>query len=410
MVQGYAPAIGGTEIQIQSISEELVRQFGDRVTVFTSDCYNAGGFVQPGGPRIGAGWEEINGVHVRRFRVLNRFSPILRPIQFMAFKLHLPFNEYLRVWYSGPHMPGLAESIRKFQAGIIAAASFPLLHMFTTLKSGHQSGRPVVLIGNQHPDDAWGFNRPMIATAIRHSNGYIANTDYESHYVIENGASPDRVFTIGCGVYPEKFMEIDPKAARFRLNLPQDIPIVGFIGQLGRYKGIDTLLHAMPKVWQSIPRTELLIAGAQTSFQPQIESLLNQYPLEYRRQIHFRYNFMESEKQDMFAALDIFAYPSGYESFGIGYLEAWASGKVVIGCRRGAVPWVIQHEKDGLLVGYQDQDALACALIQLLQNQDRARSMGEFGRQKVLARYTWPIVARKYRDIYTQTVRSFRPV
>jgi glycosyltransferase involved in cell wall biosynthesis len=387
-----------------------VRQFGDRVTVFTSDCYNAGGFVQPGAPRISAGWEEIKGVHVHRFRVLNRFGPILKPVQWLAFKLHLPFNEYLRVWYSGPHIPGLAESIRKSQAGIIAAASFPLLHMFTTLKSGRQSERPVVLIGNQHPGDAWGFNRPMIATAIRQADAYIANTDYEAHYVIENGASPDRVFTIGCGVDAERFLETDQMAARFRLNLPKDIPVVGFIGQLGRYKGIDTLLRAMPKVWQSIPQVGLLIAGAQTNFQSHIESILNQYPSEYRHRIHFRYNFKEAEKQDLFAALDIFAYPSGYESFGIAYLEAWASGKVVIGCRRGAVPWVIQHEKDGLLVGYQDQDALASALIQLLQNKDRARAMGEFGRRKVLARYTWPIVARQYQDIYTQTMRSFRPV
>ena len=45
LVQGYFPAVGGTEWLMQQISEELVRQFGDEVTVFTTNCLSGEGFL-----------------------------------------------------------------------------------------------------------------------------------------------------------------------------------------------------------------------------------------------------------------------------------------------------------------------------------------------------------------------------
>lgn len=408
VVQGYTPAIGGTELQIQRVSEELVSQFGDDVTVFTSDCYNAGGFVDPRAPRLPTGWEEINGVHVRRFRVFNQAGPVLKPIQWLAFKLGLPFNQYLRVWYSGPHILGLADAVRKADVDVIGAASFPLLHMFTTLKAGRRAGLPVVLVGNQHPEDPWGFQRPMIHAAIHSSNAYIALTDYEAKYVIDHGTPARQVFNAGCGVDYAAFAGASQAKARLRLGLPQNVPVIGFIGQLGRNKGIDTLLRAMPKIWQAEPEAHLLVAGSRTSFQPQLEAIMKAWPPEFRRQTLLRLNFKEEEKSDLFAALDIFTYPSRYESFGIAFLEAWSAGKPVIGCRAGAVPWVVQQDVDGLLVRYQDPDALAAAAVSLVTDPARARKMAEAGMEKVKAKYTWPIVARRFREIYLEAAHSGR--
>ncbi len=76
VTQGYFPAIGGTEWLIQRLSEELVRQFGDEVTVFTTNCFNGEAFFSPQLPRLSTGWEEINGVKVRRFPVYSRISQL----------------------------------------------------------------------------------------------------------------------------------------------------------------------------------------------------------------------------------------------------------------------------------------------------------------------------------------------
>jgi glycosyltransferase involved in cell wall biosynthesis len=402
VVQGYSPAVGGTEIQIQRVSEELVRQFGDRVTVFTSDCYNAGGFVDPLARRMPAGNQEINGVQVRRFKAFNLAGPVLKPLQWLAFRLGLPFNEYLRVWYSGPHLPGMAAAVRTWQGDVVSAASFPLLHMFTALDAAVKSGKPVIFAGSQHPEDRWGYDRPMIARAIRHANAYIAMTGYEAAHVLKRGAQPDRITVIGNGVDPAEFETCTREDSRERLGLPLDAPVIGFIGQLGRYKGVDTLLQAMPVVWQGAPDTWLLVAGARTSFQPQLQAIVDGMTAEQRGRIVWRLDFPEVEKAGMFSALDVLAYPSGYESFGIAFLEAWAAGKPVIGCQRGAVPWVVEADVDGLLVEWKNAQALARAAITLLANPNAARAMGEQGKMKVLAKYTWPVIARQFREVYAR--------
>ena len=108
----------------------------------------------------------------------------------------------------------------------------------------------------------------------------------------------------------------------------------------------------------------------------------------------------------LFSAIDVLAYPSGFESFGIAFVEACAAGKPVVGCRRGAIPTVIDEGIDGLLVEYREPSGLAVAIIELLQDRARAQRMGQAGRDKVLARYTWPRVAERFRQIYRIAVES----
>ena len=403
VTQGYAPAIGGTEWLVQRVSEELVRQFGDEVTVFTTNCYNGEAFYTPRLPRMPIGWEEINGVRVRRFPVLSRPSQWLRWPQMVANRLKLPGNQYLRAWSGGPFIPGLRRAIEAQPADIVVAASFPLLHMFVALDAAHRSGRPVVLNGCLHPDDPWGFDRPMIYSAIQAADDYIALTQFEAEYVVARGAARDRVATIGTGVDFERFDAASPLAARRRLGLGE-APVVGFVGQMGPHKGLDTLLRAMPLVWQTRPETQLVIAGARTLFSEFVERSVRAWPEGYRRQLHLVYNFAESEKYDLFRALDVLAYPSGYESFGISFLEAWACGIPVIGCRRGAIPWVIDAGRDGLLVEFRHERLLANAIVLLLANPGWARLLGAAGRRKVERSYNWPEIARRFRAVYSRAV------
>lgn len=403
VTQGYWPAIGGTEWLIQRLSEELTHRFGDEVTVFTTNCYNAEGFFTPGLPRLPAGWQEQNGVRIRRFPVLARLSRALRLPQAVAYRLGLPFNDRLRALSGGPLIPGLAAAIQDADADVVAASSFPLLHMFAALKGAHAAGRPCVLHGGLHVEDHWASARPMIHRAIHEADFYIANTELEARYVIEHGASPERVAVVGVGVDPEPFQQVSPQEAKRRLGL-EGKPVVGFIGQLGGHKGVDTLLRAMPLVWQAIPEARLLIAGGRTLFVRHLEEIIRRWPPGYRRNLILKYDFPLAEKPWLFGAVDVFTYPSGFESFGIAFLEAWAAGKPVIGCRRGAIPYVVSAGRDGLLVDYQDEEALADAILLLLANPRWSRVLGEAGRDKMLTRYTWPEVARRFRDIYVDVL------
>lgn len=407
VTQGYYPAIGGTELLVQSISEELVGQFGDEVTVFTTNCYSGDAFYTLGLPTMPAGREVMNGVHVRRFPVTSWLSRLFYPFRPTFRKLRLPGDQYFRTLYNGPIIPGLAKAIEETDFDILMASSFPLLHMYVSLKAAHKKGRPCVLAGGLHPDDAWGFQRPMIYRAIQQADHYLAHTEFERLYVIERGALPEKVSAVGLGVDRQPFEATDPNDARKRFNLGKG-PVIGFIGQIGGHKGVDTLLRAMPLVWQEVPQAKLLIAGARTLFAEFLEASIRRLPPADQAKITLHYNFENQEKPWLFAATDIFAYPSGFESFGVAFLEAWAVRKPVIGCRRGAVPWVVDDEHNGLLVEFQNEQLLADAILKLLKNPDWARSLGEAGYQKMLQHYNWPETARRYRAVYTQAIEDYK--
>jgi glycogen(starch) synthase len=405
VTQGYWPAIGGTELLMQRVSEQLVGRWRDDVTVFTTDCYNGDAFYTPGLPSMPVGWSELSDVRIRRFPVRRRISHALRGPQAWAYRLRLPFNERIRAWSAGPIVPGLREAIRSCPSDLVAAASFPLLHMFDSLAAARDTRRPCVLIGCLHPQDDWGFQRPMIYEAIRKADAYIALTDYEARYVVSRGARPERVHTAGAGVDVAPYRGIDAAEAKWRLGFDRR-PVVGFIGQLAKHKGLDTLLRAMPRVWRFEPDVNLLIAGGRTLYAEEVERIISEWPEAFRRRCRLNLGFRDDQKPWLFGAVDMLACPSGYESFGITCIEAWAAGKPVIGARSGAVESVISEGTDGLLIDYQNEQELTSALLELLRHPARAVAMGAAGRAKVEERYTWERIGEVFRRVYESVAQQ----
>lgn len=382
----------------QRISEELVNQFGDDVTVFATNCYNGEGFFNPKARRFPVGESVINGVKVRRFPVSSRISRFFWKPQRIAYLCHLPANQYLRAWAQGPLIPGLKKAIREFNADLIGASSFPLMHMFVSLQAARETERPCIFMGALHPDDDWGFARKMIYKAIQRCTEYIAYTDYEAEYIIRKGADPNRVHVIGLGVDPEPYQSHTQEEARKHFELGEG-PVVGYVGQVAGHK-LELLLYAMPLVWEQIPEAILLIAGSKTAYHDKFIEIISDWPEAYRNHLKLIYNFEENEKPWLFSAMDVFAYPSAWESFGIVFLEAWAAKKPVVSCFRGAISCVVDAGRDGLLVRFGDEEMLAEAIMILLKNPDLARAYGQTGQNKVMQDYTWSKVAQRYRKVY----------
>ncbi len=407
VVHGYYPALGGSERLIQRVSENLASAYRDRVTVFTADGHNNELFVDPSQPRLPAGVSQLNDVNIRRFAVFNRLGKPLFHLQRLAHHLRLPGNQYLRTVYNGPILPGLRQAIEMAQCDIVAAAAFPLLHMFTTLKACQNTGKPVVFIGALHPLNTYNYQRPMIYEAIRQATAYIALSTYEKEYLINEWAiQPEKIAVVGAGVDIEPYEQANADKFRQQHGL-NDFPLVGFIGQQGKNKGVDTLILAMKKVWRRIPEARLLIAGSQTHFTKQLQELIAaRLSEEERSRIIFKHNFSEEEKPALFSACDVFAYPSQYESFGIAFIEAWAASKPVIGCRVGAVPSVVSEEEDGLLIPYNNPDELGAALLRLLNSSELRQKLGQAGHEKVKRNYTWEIVTTRWRQVYEQVLNE----
>ena len=103
-----------------------------------------------------------------------------------------------------------------------------------------------------------------------------------------------------------------------------------------------------------------------------------------------------------FNIADIFVLPSTVtlEMFGIVNLEAMACSVPIIASEIGGIPDVIKDEENGLLVPPKDPEALAKAIIKLLNNEELALKLGKTGRKMVQQKYKWNVVAQETEKVY----------
>lgn len=403
VVHGYPPSTGGAQWLTKNLSEQLVSRHHDEVTVFTTVAYNMEHFLRSDEPAMPAGTEAINGVTVRRFTVFNRLNVLRMLIAGVAYRLRLPCNDWLRTIYNGPLIFGMTRAVANSGADVVFATAFPLLHMYYALAGAQRVGIPIVFLGAIHTADVWGYDRKMIYRAIQQADAYIALTTFERDYLIEHSIWPDKISVIGPGVEAGTFVKADRRVMRDRYGWGDD-PVVALVAKQTARKRFDTLLAAMQRVWTVHTNARLLIAGARTPYSRQIEEMINALPSEQQTHVTVVSDFSEKEKPNLVAACDMFVLPSGQESFGIAFLEAWACGKPVIGARIGAIPSVIDEGRDGLLVAYRDAGDLARAILELLANQQRRAQMGEVGQRKVLENHTWEIVADRVRAVCIEAI------
>lgn len=405
IVHGYYPALGGVEHLVRMVSEHLVSDYKDEVDVFTTDSFGTALFVDPSQKRmeIQESPEKRDGVNVYRFKVNNSFVKPLKYIQEIFYRLHLPGSGFLRALYLGPRLPGIIKEINSSNADIILCSSFPLLHMYYPFWA--KTGKPIVLMGCFHPDDTRNFDRKDVWKLIGKCDAYIALTNFEKEYLVKHGVNSDKIFVIGGGVEVATFQNHKRETdVRKKYGFEKSQKLIAFIGQQGGHKGIDTLIHSMGKVWTDNPDVGVLIVGGDTPFTPQFKELANNMNSKSKGngKIIVGGRISEEEKMDVLHQCDIFASPSGHESFGISTIEAWACAKPIIGCRIPASMDLITEYETGMLVNYQDADELASVIIELLDDQVLCRRLGENGFKKAYENYDWKVIAQKFRRVFEE--------
>ncbi|MCU0285280.1 MAG: glycosyltransferase family 4 protein [Acidobacteria bacterium] len=420
VVHAYKPAIGGTEFLVQQVSEYMANDVKEDVTVFTTFAYNTALFTNPGAPSLPPERQEeiLNGVKIRRFPVKNRWGRLLYYFQYIFYRLRLWGNGRLRMLFYGPIAPEMKKAIKESDADIIIAAPFPLNHMNYVFKN--RGRKPVVLIGCIHTADKHGFHNRRIIKNIKKAAGYVALTQYEKDYLVQQWGIPEkkiRVIGVGLDIVQEQVTGEPENNIRKELGIPKTVPLIAFVGQHGLHKGIETLLLAMPTIWKTSPNVRLLIAGGTSHFSNLFKELANfieqgtwshlkkkKNPDLSDKRIFFLDNIDDSIKNSILATCDIFAAPSGFESFGITILEAWKHKKPVVACRIPAAMNLIEEYKTGLLVDYKNPLELACALNELVVEQRLRKLLGENGFGKLKKTYAREVVGNQYYKFYREVL------
>ena len=229
------------------------------------------------------------------------------------------------------------------------------------------------------------------------------------------GLPADRIREVPNGVGAARFTSASPserQALRRRLNLPEDRPIVLFVGVMMP----DKQPHVLFEAWLQLRRTTgmpstLVFVGASN---PKLYELADRLAERVRADADASGFGSEvvfapptSAIEDYFRAADVFAMPSVREGLPIVLLEAMACGLPVVASNLpGSTDTMIEPGVNGLLVPPGDAAALAEGLTTLLSNPEAAARMGQAARQTVEARYTIEHVAEQWLDAYQQLLTT----
>jgi starch synthase len=227
-----------------------------------------------------------------------------------------------------------------------------------------------------------------------------------------------RVTTVYNGIDLERWKPTRDAAVLERLGIDPSRPTVVFVGRITRQKGLPYLLRAIAQLPSDVQ--VVLCAGA-----PDTPAILDEVSSAVRTLQETRTGLIwideilpQHELSAVLTAATVFVCPSVYEPLGIVNLEAMACGLPVVGTATGGIPEVVDDGVTGLLVPIEQlQDGtgtptdpdrfvadLAAALIQVVSDPERAARMGEAGRARAEAEFSWGRIAEQTAAIYRTLV------
>lgn len=165
--------------------------------------------------------------------------------------------------------------------------------------------------------------------------------------------------------------------------------------RLGKRKGIEYLIKAMPRVLKTLPETKLVLISEGVE-KDKLVNLTKQLGLS--RQIIFKGQVEHKKLPLIYRQSGLFVLPSLSESQSNSLLEVMACGLPVVATKVGGNPELIKR-KNGLLVPSANSQALAKGIIRLLSKPDLRKNMGEANRRMV-KQFGWKKTAGKYFEIY----------
>lgn len=168
------------------------------------------------------------------------------------------------------------------------------------------------------------------------------------------------------------------------LGIEGDDFIIGMIGRMTPGKGHEDYLSAARRIKDNSELlVKFLIAGKASYGEEKYESELKSLTYKFGLSDDVIFTGFREDVNRILSAIDILAFPSNEESFGITLIEAMAMKVPVVASNNAGVTDVIINGKTGILIPPKDPVSLANALTGLLEKPELRKKLGEEGRKRV---------------------------
>ncbi|MFN2468621.1 MAG: glycosyltransferase [Gaiellaceae bacterium] len=190
------------------------------------------------------------------------------------------------------------------------------------------------------------------------------------------GDGRPRSFVVPLGIDLERFGAAEP-------TLEKAGPLVGNVARLAEQKGQRYLLEAAARVVGRRPDVRFVLVG-EGELRPALETQARSLGLGDR----VLFAGARDDVPDLLASFDVFAFPSLFEGLCVAVIEAQAAGVPVVATPVGGIRETVVDGETGILVPPRDAEALAAAILRLLERPEEGRRLAAEARRRVRERFS----------------------
>ncbi|MCS7131544.1 MAG: glycosyltransferase family 4 protein, partial [Hadesarchaea archaeon] len=264
--------------------------------------------------------------------------------------------------------------------------------------SAYKCGIPSVLTCHSvhNCNGFWELIHKPLLLPIKRADRIIAVSNASAGFCRAFGVPENKIKVILNGLDPQEFDPNDGPRIRANLGIGSR-PLVVTAIRLVKRKGPRYLIMAFSKVLQNVPDAMLVIAGdgpEATNLRKLVKKLNIENSVLMLGRLHHK------QVLKLMTAADVFVLPSLMESFGLVLLEAMMAGTPIVCTRVGGVPEVVENGVNGLMVPPADDNALADAILMILNNRELAKRLSRNGLKIVRERFNWEKTAKETLALY----------
>jgi len=268
------------------------------------------------------------------------------------------------------------------------------------------------------------LDRRLMARRLRHADAILGVSDHITEPIRRRFPEyADRCQTVYNGVDVG-----DPPPSR----AGRDTVTLLHVGRISPEKGHHDLVAALNRVIHERPEVRLVLVGEESvipidwavaiSPDPVIRGLERFYGSSYLAQVEramspelaerttFTGRIGHRETAQHYAAADIFVFPSYFEAMPVPPIEAMAAGLPVITAPAGGAKESVRAGETGVFVERGDPEALARAIVELVEDPERRARLGAAGRARAVECFSWESVTADFERALEQTVARERPL
>lgn len=231
----------------------------------------------------------------------------------------------------------------------------------------------------------------------------VAVADYGKRYLVEEeGIAAGKTMTIHNGIDAGRFAgKYAVNAIRSGLGLTQDQPVIGIVARLDPIKNHAMLIRAMAQVVERRADAVLLIIG-DGPLRQELESLSEELGLSD----HVRFLGARSDVPELLSVLDLFVLCSKSEGLSLTLAEASAAARPIVATDVGGNSEVVADGVSGIMIASEDCDALAAAMLKIMNDPELGRKMGCAGRERFEQQFTLEGMVAAYQELYASCLNK----